>query len=70
MTPPSFKVIQLVVTLVVVGAIIIFALGALVSYIDTQEARCGEQFGSEWEFRSGDRSPDICVNEDGEVKYL
>jgi hypothetical protein len=33
------------------------------------DRKCAEQFGKEWDGKLG-RGPDLCVNDEGEGKYL
>lgn len=40
------------------------------SYWEKLDKKCQKEYGKEYRFIEGDRSPDLCVTKDGEVKYF
>lgn len=63
----DFKIIAIAFTVIalIVGGLI----AILVTSERGKEELCRSRYGSEWWYVSGDRSPDFCTNENGDVRY-
>lgn len=54
-----------------VGYFLLTGLGSAIdNYTIRKNAECVAKFGEGWEFRNGDRSPDVCIDKEGNAKYL
>ena len=62
---------ELVVTIIAVIVIMLFSLITLLYFATRNgEDRCHKKYGQNWEYRHQRYSADICVNENGDWKYL
>jgi hypothetical protein len=67
----KFHILTATMIIVLLLAGLGFMIFGIVQAIsDTNFDTCAEKFGEGWEYRSNTHGPDMCVNQEGEAKYL
>lgn len=63
-TSDSEEWLMIIIIIVVFIVVIIFSPKA-----KNQDEECKRVYGSQFAFVAGDRSPDLCVTRDGQIRY-